>query len=527
MKLIDLLIIIGLLFLFISNEKVTKTLDIKEGIYYYKKIKNEIFQFTAINNGYYLITFNYTGCILEAIGNIPQDFYIDKKENKGWLTSAYAQKFTEGDYFIMNFPYNALIKSNYYIKIERINLDINFRFFHNKDYFIENLYFNNCLKPTFIFIRNPYDDSYNNDNIFYFKSIIHSGEFSAKYRDIDYSPTNNEKPLNDNFKEFNLNYLTILPNKLFFNIIELKCKKPGVITLIYSASDPVETSSEFTTHALDSEGIIQNRYNFSHDIFFSADKGTYFFEFYNIYGCAKFNMTPIGEKIYDCTDFYFSKTFKNAGYYKIPMTILNKPFWFFSVVRQSIQQDTVIIKEESTIYKSSTPGSKFIIPINSNIPKKFIKIKCSIPKFFWTLEFTQKNISYLPYPYGSKPKYFHDINDSALYIRNPYSFEEIKTNYYWFIILYHYDKEALPKFYYTNEDNETEIMEPENDLLPFEEEEKEEKNNSKKSFSWIPFLLLVIIISLFIFFVIRFIRKPKENIENILKEMEMGQLTEE
>ena len=525
MKLINLIIIIGLLFFFVSNEKVTQTLNIKEGTYNYKNIKNEIFQFTAINNGYYLITFNYTGCVLEATGKIPQDFYIDKNENKGWLTSAYAQKFKEGDYFIMNFPYNALLKSNYYIKIEKINSDINFRFFHNKDYFIENLYFNNCLKPTYIFIRNPYDDNYiNNDNLFYFKSFIHSGEFSAKYRRLDYCP-NNEKPLNDNFKEFNLNYLTILPNNFFFNILELKCKKPGLITLIYSASNPLETSSEYTIHALDNEGIVQNRYNFSHDLFFYADKGTYFFEFYNIYGCAKFNMTSIGENIFDCTDFFFSKTFKNSGNYKIPLTIKNKPFWFFSIVHQAIQKDTIIIEEESKIYKSLSPGNKFILPINPNIVKKFIKVKCTIPKFFWTLEFSQKNVSYLPYPYGSKPKYVNDINDSSIYIRNPYSFEEIQTDYFWFIILYHFDKEALPKFFYTYEEEKNQS---EDNFLPLEEEEEEvDKNNLKKSFSWIPFLLLVIIILLFIFFVIRFIRKPKENIENILKEMELGQLTEE
>ena len=129
MRLINLLYIFDLLCMFISIEEETINIDIKEGITYYEDINNEKFKFTVIDEGHYLITFNYTGCVFEVLGDAPQDFIFEKNGEEGWLTSAYAQKFKEGDYFKIIFPYNANDVGNYSIKIEKINSDINLRFF--------------------------------------------------------------------------------------------------------------------------------------------------------------------------------------------------------------------------------------------------------------------------------------------------------------------------------------------------------------------------------------------------------------
>ena len=75
------------------NWRRNKNIDIKEGITYYENINNEKFKFTAIDEGHYLITFNYTGSVFEVLGDAPQDFILEKNDEEGWLTSVYAQKF--------------------------------------------------------------------------------------------------------------------------------------------------------------------------------------------------------------------------------------------------------------------------------------------------------------------------------------------------------------------------------------------------------------------------------------------------
>ena len=357
MRLINLLYIFDLLCIFISIEEETINIDIKEGITYYEDINNEKFKFAAIDEGHYLITFNYTGCVFEILGDAPQDFILDKNGEEGWLTSAYAQKFKKGDYFKIIFPYNANDVGNYSIKIEKINSDINLRFFQNKDNIIENIYLDDCLNSTYIFIKNPFYENYiqnDNESLIYFKSLIHSGEFSSSYKISDYFYNENET-LIDSYKAFNLSNLNFLTNSYFFNIIELKCKTPGLLTLIYSASNSLESPSEYTTYSLDNEGIVQNKFNFSHKILFNVTTGTYYFELFNIHGCANFDMTLINGKKYECTDFYFSQNFENKYNYKIPMSIINEPFWFISVLHQPYQNDNIILNQESIIYNSEIP----------------------------------------------------------------------------------------------------------------------------------------------------------------------------
>ena len=138
MRLFNLLCIFGFLCIVISIEEGANiiNIDISEGITYYEDIVNETFKFTAIDDAHYLITFNYTGCVFEVVGDIPQDFFLENNNQEGWLTSAYAHKFKKGEYFKIIFPYNVNGTGIYSIKIEKINSDINLRFFHSKENFI-------------------------------------------------------------------------------------------------------------------------------------------------------------------------------------------------------------------------------------------------------------------------------------------------------------------------------------------------------------------------------------------------------
>ena len=486
--------------------------NITEGITYYEDIINEKLKFTAIDDGHYLITFNYTGCVFEVSGDIPQDFYLEKKDEEGWLTSAYAQKFKKGDYFKMIFPYNVNDTGIYSIKIEKINSDINLRFFHNKENFVENIYLNDCSNSTYIIIRNPFNEQNDNEDLIYFKSLIHSGEFSSSYKISDYFYNENEK-LIDSYKEFNLSNLNLLPNSYFFNIIELKCKTAGLLTLIYSASNSFESSSEYTTHSLENEGIVQNKFNFSHKILFNISSGTYFFELFNIHGCANFDMTLINGKKYECTDFYFSQKFDNKNYYKIPMSIVNEPFLFISVLHQPYQNDNIILEKERKIYNIIIPGSKYIIPIDRNSKKKFIKVNCSVPNYYWTLEFSnQKNESYLAYPHGSKPKL---VNEQVIYIRNPNSFEKNNNKFYWFIILHHFDKDELPNIYYRNVDKETDYSD---DIPSDEDKNKDKKSFFQRTLFWSLLIIIIIIILGVILgiFIYKFCRRQRKE-DNLIR----------
>ena len=155
----------------------------------------------------------------------------------------------------------------------------------------------------------------------------------------------------------------------------------------------------------------------------------------------------------------------------------------------------------------------------------------SIPKFFWSLDFTQKNVSYLPVPSGSPLNYEYR---NFTYIRNPYSFTQNNiTNYNWYIIVYHYNKTVFPYFSYeyTNKENE-EDEEREEDEEKEESEENEERDNpnpngNTKSFIqkpifWVITILSIIIIcALGIFIYLKKIKKSNLSEDNILKDKEL------
>ena len=65
-----------------DSGKNIENIDIKPGIikYIINKGEYKTFQFTAIDDGYYLITFENIGKIIEATGDVHQDISIFEKE---------------------------------------------------------------------------------------------------------------------------------------------------------------------------------------------------------------------------------------------------------------------------------------------------------------------------------------------------------------------------------------------------------------------------------------------------------------
>ena len=466
--------------------------------------------------------------IIEATGDVHQDISIFTEE--GFKTGAYVQNFRKGDYFKMTYPFKAnSIKTEHTFKIEKIDSNINLRLLTmGQIHLFENIYLTNCSKPIYILMRNPSRDEYStNNNIFYSKSIIHSGEFYASYQSTDYSPNNNG-PLFNSFIPFNLTELTILPNKFCFYVIELKCKIPGMITFIFNGGQNEEnSSSNFVYFSFKNKGITQNRFNLSHNLSLGIPDyaGTYYLEVFNIHGCAEFNMSSLGGKTYGCTGFYLNTTIKNLKREKyFPMNIITKPFWFASTFHAP-KDHGFILEKENEEYFFKEGGMRIIIPINST--NKTIKIKSSIPKFFWSLEFTQKNARYLPVPSGSSLNF---VYGSYVYIRNPYSFtQNNKTNYNWFIIIYHFNKTESTYFSYEYTNKETEDDE-ESGSPSDNDNDNDNKNNNKiflQSLSfWIITIIILIACIFGVFIHLKVSEKPNSSENILLKNEEFNKLVE-
>ena len=170
-----------------------------------------------------------------------------------------------------------------------------------------------------------------------------------------------------------------------------------------------------------------------------------------------------------------------------------------------------------------------VIPIEIGNKKKNIKIKSTLPKFYWSLEFSLENdVKYVAFPYSDKLKY---ESSNILYIRNPYSYENIETDYYWFIVLYHYNEDLTAKFSYeyTDEYKEEENRKKEEEKNKDDNNDNnqpsstnEEKKLSENPFFWTTLILLILIISFFIY--LKCFKKNEISIEKIVKERELNQI---
>ena len=471
MKLLKYFLYLSLLFFIYSNDEEIIKIDIKEGIYhyYFKESENKTLEFNAIDNGYYLITFYMLGSIIEATGDIHEDVII---KDDGFETSAYAQKFKKGDYFKMIFPINTYYSYNYPIKIEKLKSNINLRLItgFNLAYF-DSMYINDCSKTTYFLFKDPSGFLFPiNDYVIAFKLKIHSGEYSASYKSLDYNPNNNET-INSSLKPFNISEILILPSTFRINVIELKCKNPGIISINYFPNIPND-ETHFSYYALEVNGVIQNRFNKSHTLSLYLKKPTtFFFELYNIYGGAKIDMSSADGTIYNYTDFYLSyTTINNYTNLDIPFKEIKTPLWIATVFHKLDEPNDIILDSENKNYTSNLKNQRFIIPFDIKNDKKNIRINCSDSRFLWSLEFSQKNLSFIPYPYSDKPKL---SNKNSLFLPNPYLYQIKETNYSWFIVLLPFNNKTNPIFSYEYTDENKDVDdEPTDD--PIEENIEEE-----------------------------------------------------
>jgi len=173
-----------------------------------------------------LILFNEYTLVNGATGNLGIDTDFS---NGNYSTIAYYQNFQKGDYFQFIYPSYSIKSGTYSIKIAKFDTDVNIRIL-DKSNPVETLFFDNCEKSTYLLFRNtPLNIGV---RPLFFSVMIHSGEFSASYKENDYMKETAQK-FSENYKNFGLESCeNQLPNNNNLNIVELKCKSPGVITVL-------------------------------------------------------------------------------------------------------------------------------------------------------------------------------------------------------------------------------------------------------------------------------------------------------
>ena len=450
-----------------------------------------------------MILFNEYVLVNGGTGNLGIDTDF---RNGNYSTIAYYQHFQKGNYFQFIYPSFSIKSGSYSIKITKFDSDINIRIL-DKTNPVETLFFDNCEKPMYLLFRNtPLNIGV---RPLFFSVMIHSGEFSASYKENDY--------MKETAQEFSENYKTLdlescanqLQNNNSLNIVELKCKSPGVITVFeYMYQNNA-------IYPIEGKGIVHNIIKKDYDLYIYPEKDIkdYYIELYHICQNSIFDMTNIDKKKYDNQDAHvtFSPNGKtNEKKFTISLNKLDFS-WFMSVLTNSGQEVGTVLTEENKEY-NVYDNKRIIIPISTTSQKKNIKIKSSLNKFYWSLEFTQENdINFIPFPFGHKLKY---ENSNYINIRNPYSFDKKNKNYYYFVVMYHYNNNQSSLFNYEYTDEEKNIEDVNDD--------KGKKSFLTSPIFWTLFVLFLLAIGGFVYY--KFFRKKANDIENLVQEAELNKI---
>ena len=453
------------------EEEINET--IKEGTKMYRVEHDTPFTFNAIDNGTYFFFFEKRFEIVEISGKTSEDI----KLNYIYKLNIYAQRFTKGDYFKINYPHNSRSwEKEISIKIEK--LDGDFRLFLNKELsYFHTLSVDDCQRPIYIFTKNDFIENLKEQYIF--TGQVHFGEFKASYKTTEIQLN---RSINENFNEILLNNLTTLP---FYdnNIIKLQCSSPGLITLYFTKQYSNLDKNTYRQSMISSENIIKIYKDFS-------SKDHFYIQGINIIGCTIVDLMHLKDKKYNCTDFYtdfdYDYEFKSDNEGKIIVKNdkeKEKSLLLFTFI--TYREDNQKILEEKTQTSVNSLG-KVVIPLNKTNLKKYIKVKTSNPQFYWMYEFSITNdINYLG-PIGPIFSNFEKSNEA--YIINPYIYNnDSKTNYKWFVSLYNDGEEENTFFFkYVNE-------------IEGEEEKHKETNKESKNFlsqllKWIFFVLIIVAI---------------------------------
>ena len=511
-------------------------ISIIEGIVDIKVEAGEIedITFNAIENGTFLILFNVNATIMEATGEINNDIFIDTGYwvTDRYKTKVYAQNFIEGDYFKIRYPAErSAYTYNDHISIKKV--DAQFRFIAFTNNIFMNIYYDNCQNPLYIFTTKEKKTEY------YAYIQNHFGEVIANYttecftRSLDFE--------NDNlFTEMKNDSLTDLP-KCDINLIKLRCNQPSLFSLYFAKKNDLVPDILGLT-------IINNPFSYSSDYHMGTYR-VFYFQFFNIFGNTTADFRNLGYRIYSEEDFYleFHRPEKSRAYpYRLSnnsnISTLVYSFWNYGVSREKIAKEN-----EKTLYENS-----FIIKLDPNKNKKYVKILSTINPYFYCYQFSQtEDLNYLPIACKKELTAYKNVT----YINNPYYINNNKTNYTWFIYARRYiGQDQYFTYQYTNKIGEDEKDEDEKDKDEKDKDDKDKddkdkddkdkeeekgnnneekgneeniKNDTKSSFAitflWISLILIVGIIIVFAYFYLKK-RKNKTTSENLLNKVENQEL---
>ena len=337
---------------------------------------------------------------------------------------------------------------------------------------------NDCQKPTYIVAFNEDKTNYYNT----FVGKVHSGEFIASFRTTEFDP---DYPLDKDFKEFSLSNAVSF-GSLSVNIIKLKCKDPGIISIYFQKWDFFGFTKDVDLGLSRYELIINAQFS---DFQLPANV---YIQIFNLVGNTSIDLTRIGGKRYDndfYTKIYLSSNYLN-GNYEIPVSNLTETAIALKIFNVG-ESTAKIAKEKENIL--ALKNKIIIIPLKIITDKKYIKISSSKNNFYWDYHYSQvDDTNYLPsLSYRTK----HYQRGKFAFIDNPYKYTKLQTNYYMFISVIHYNDEgAIFNYEYVNEKGENDSRESDNR----ESNNEENEINTKDIWFWIIVAAIAIVIIILI-----------------------------
>ena len=463
--------------------------DIVEGTKSYTFEKETLYNFTfkAVKDGTYAIVFPGHFQILEATGEINEDVDIDS----GFYSYIYAQNFVKGNYIKLIYPKLSTITERTTKKIRIEKIDGYFKLVTAANPIIFTMAFNDCQKPLYIFTFNNQPDY--SGSFYTFNGKIHSGQFIGSYRTSPFDP---DYSINKDFTNFEISSVTSLPYYLEYNMFKLQCKEPGIISIYIIKNNFISILEDINIALLGDLGsslFSLSSYQFPINFYIQG---------FMLAGNSSIDFTDLGGKKYN-TD-YYDKIYipiNSKSNYKISFGLSNSISMLLAYGKAGEANDKMPEEKENVSVGSN---KRLLIPLKIITDKKYIKIKSSVNKFYWDYLYSQTDdINYLP---EISYRTMHFQKGNVIYIDNPYKYKKLKTDYYWFIYLKHYNDEfSIFNYEYTNE-----------------KEEDNKDNNKIYSKVWIIILiiLLVIIIGAVSFYFIRKKRiESNSNIESLVKEI--------
>ena len=468
--------------------------DITEGIYKFEIKNNTFYNFTfkAKENGTYFIFFPDYFKLMEATGEMNEDINIEA----GFFSTVYAQKFVKDDHIKVEYPRLKYINETKTIKIRIEKIDANFRLMTSINPIILTMAVNDCQKPTYIFTYNNEPES--PESYYTFHGKIHSGEFTASYRNKEFNPDDPDESMDKDFTEITISSATSLPHELSLNIIKLKCTKPGIISIYMQKGNFYSIIDDIGFSLIN--GNINEEVSFSNlDLPVNL-----YFQGFNLVGKTSINLTEIKGEVYekdfvanitlseDSKNNSYNVSIKNNDALSMPLTIFNVGECPYKILNKN--------QKISVGY-----NNRIIIPLEKN-DSSFIEINSTSGKFYWDYQYSQtSDVNYLP------QLSYNSINfqkDKSILIDNPYKYNNSKTDYYWFITLVHFNNEEVSFNYEYKKESDN-------------NNEEKDQNNKKITYTYAWIIILIILILLVIVLVYSCFRSKKNqeisnNIEKLI-----------